>query len=288
MGPPSVRGEENQVNGRHRVFHSTAAPRTRTQFAFAAACLALAAIGAALIAGDAKKPQAAGIKPTPKICETITGSFDMTKNPRPWIGLMIMDQEGNPYPSFWCGGNAGGTIVFKARIDDLDETFSVSQTGSFTVDFVHTARKHGMFDRLPAGEWMDGIKARPIRFVFSSFTDPVVTADKGSDRRSDTAAGALSEGGSVEVTAKFAGTVEVGSRKAPFSGTAFLSFMKGVPSFSIRATFVLPGRELGLLGSKGEGINVTMYTASVAILNTPGGKGGPAGLGAEDEGKPLE
>jgi hypothetical protein len=268
---------------------------TTRRAAAAAVCLALLATTHGVLAADDKTP-AAGIKTTPKMCEAIQGSFDMSKNPRPFIGFMVMDQEGNPYPSFWCGGNAGGTIMFKARVDDLDETFSINQTGSFTVDFTHTARKHGMFDRLPAGEWMDGIRTRPIRFVFSSFKDPVVTADKGSDRRSDTAAGAVSEGGSVELTTKFGGTMEVGSRKTPFSGTAYLSFMKGAPSFSMRATFILPGRELGLLGSKGEGITVTLYTASVAVLNAPpSGKemfGGSAvggdGNDAKEDRSPME
>lgn len=239
---------------------------TARHAAAAAVCLALLAATHGVLAANDKKQPAAGIKPTPKMCEAMRGSFDMSKNPRPFVGFMIMDQEGNPYPSFWCGGNEGGTIVFKAKIDDLDETFSINQTGSFTVYFTHTARKYGMFDRLPAGEWMDGIRTRPIRFVFSTFKEPVVTADRGTDRP---AVGAVSEGGSVELTTKFEGTVEVGSRKTPFSGTAYLSFMKGAPCFSMRATFVLPGRELGLLGSKGEGISVTLYTASVAILSAP-------------------
>lgn len=262
-------------------------PTSAGRSTLAAFCLALLATGVGVLAAGDKKP-APAIQPTPKICEALRGSFDMSKNPRPWIGFMVMDQEGNPYPSFWCGGNAGGTIVFAGKVDDLDETFSLNQTGEFKVDFVHTARKHGMFDRLPAGEWMDGIRARPITFVFSSFTEPVITAVKATDRRSDTGIGAFGEGGTVEVSAKFAGTVTVGNRKAPFSGTANLSFMRAVPSFALRAVFTLPGKELGLLGSKGEGITATLYTASVSVLNTPGGKGGVAGDNADDQGGGLD
>jgi hypothetical protein len=266
----------------------TSSSKVTTRHAAAAVvCLAIIAATHGVLAANDKKEPAAGIKPTPKMCEALNGSFDMRKNPRPWIGFMIMDQEGNPYPSFWCGGNAGGTIVFAGKVDDLDETFNLNQSGSFSVEFVHTARKHGMYDRLPAGEWMDGIKARPIRLTFTSFTEPVITATKATDRRSDTGVGDFAAGGTVEVTAKFAGTVEVGSRKVPFSGTANLSFMQGVPSFFLRATFTLPGKELGLLGSKGENISVTMYTASVSVLNTPDGKGGFVGAGAADEGSAI-
>jgi hypothetical protein len=73
------------------------------------------------------------------LAETAHGTFDMTRNPRPWIVYMILDQEGNRYPSFWCGGNVGGTIVFGGKLDDLDGTFGLNQTGSFTVSLLHTA-----------------------------------------------------------------------------------------------------------------------------------------------------
>jgi hypothetical protein len=229
---------------------------------------ALAAMAALAISAPqaGKAPAVKGIRPTPKIAEAIRGTFDMSKNPRPWIGVLILDQIGNPYPTYCSGGNAGGTIVFDGRIDELDETFSIKQTGSFSVDIVHTARKHGMFDQLPAGSIVEGLGGIPMRFVFESFTDPVVTAENSSHTRSDTAAGSAAGGGTVEVTTAFSGTISVGTRKAPLKGTAYLSFMLGTPCFNMRAEFTFPGKELGLLGSKGEGITGTLYTASVTVL----------------------
>lgn len=129
-----------------------------------------------------------------------------------------------------------------------------------------------------------------MRFTFSSFTNPVITAVKGSQRRSDTAVGTVSEGGTVEVTMNFSGTITVGSRKAPFEGLAHMSFMQGTPCFSMRAEFAFPGKELGLLGSKGEGISGVLYTTSVSVLSTGGpGKGaGFTGDSISDEGREIK
>lgn len=238
-------------------FASGRADNLRSIFAaIAVALMAVTVVSAPQPKNAPEKVATTTITPTPKLVEALRGSFDMSKNPRPFIGFMILDQKGNPYPSFWCGGNGGGTIVFGGKIDDLDESFSMNQTGSFTVIISHAARKYGMSDVLPAGAWIDGIGARPIKCVFSSFTEPVITAVRSGQ-----------SGGVVDVSVKCGGTVEVGDRKAPFSGTATLSFSQTSPAFNLCAIFQLPGKELGLLGSKGEGITATLYTASASVLD---------------------
>jgi hypothetical protein len=207
--------------------------------------------------GAPGKPDA-GPVPTAQLAELTRGTFDMTKNPRPWIVFMILDQEGNRYPSFWCGGNVGGTIVFGGKLDELDGTFGLNQTGSFAVTLVHTARKTGMFGVLPGGDWMDGIRNRGMKLTFERFTEGTI---KSEDKEN------------VMVSTVCEGTISVGERQAKFKGTAVLSFSRETPSFGICARFPLPGKELGLDGSKGEGITATLYTASSATLGSIGAPG---------------
>jgi hypothetical protein len=216
-----------------------------------------------VVSGVGAPKPAPGPTPTAALAETAHGTFDMTRNPRPWIVYMILDQEGNRYPSFWCGGNVGGTIVFGGKLDDLDGTFGLNQTGGFTVSLIHTARKTGMFGVLPAGDWMDGIRNRNMKVTFERFTEATIASE---DKLI------------VKVSATCEGTIGVGERRAPFKGTATLSFSRVEPTFAIAAKFPLPGKALGLDGSKGEGITATLYTASA---NTLAGAGAPV-VGSED------
>jgi hypothetical protein len=126
------------------------------------------------------------------------------------------------------------------------------------------ARKYGMADILPAGTWIEGIGGRPIKITFSSFKTPVVTAENQRV---------------VEVSLEVAGIVEVADRKASFSGKATMQFSRVEPSFSMCAVFPFPGKELGLVGSKGEGITATLYTASASNLTSPTG---PDASGKDD------
>jgi hypothetical protein len=198
-----------------------------------------------------------------KWIEHVRGSFDMTKNPRPYIVYMVLDQEGNRWPSFWCGKNVEGVIKFTGEHDVLEDTVVVKQTGSFTCELTNIARKYGMFDELPGGEWAESLREKPIRITFHSFENPVLTGT-----RTDHGDRAMS-GNLILVEATCSGTVQAGGKTAPFAGTARLEFSDYTPVFRIAAKFSFPGKELGLVGAKGQGITATFYTASTPTVAKP-------------------
>jgi hypothetical protein len=198
------------------------------------------------------------------------GAFDMSKSPRPFVAFMILDQKDNPYPSFWCGRNLEGTIRFGGESDMLDESLKLDQTGSFSLQFSHTARKYGMSGILPGGDWVEGLKEKNLRVVFEKFDDPTsVGTGQGG--------GLVAAGAQTVLETPCAGRVLVGDKSAPFKGTARLAFTQADTTFALRATFAFPGKELGLEGAKGEAITATVYTGSSPVTRGPGLDGkGPA------------
>jgi hypothetical protein len=194
----------------------------------------------------------------------VRGTFDMARNPRPYIVYLILDQTNNVYPSFWCGRNLEGTVGFEGRVDFLDGKVYVKQTGKFTVQLTHAARKLGMFEELPAGEWVEGLRDLNFRIAFDGFRNPVLTGIKAGSGGSRSSPENI-----VTVEATCSGSVSVGERTAPFTGAATLGFSDRTPVFSLCARFPFPGAELGLVGLKGEGIAATLYTASAPTTNKP-------------------
>jgi hypothetical protein len=242
-------------------------------------------LGAALTvaaAATSAKPPDGGMSSAEKaaLMRHARGSFDMSRSPRPFVAFMILDQKENPFPSFWCGRNLEGTIKFGGESDMLDESLKLGQTGSFTLQFSHTARKYGMSGVLPGGDWIEGLKERNFRVVFETFDDPTsVGSGQGG--------GLVAAGAQTVLEAGCAGRVRVGEKSAPFKGTARLVFTQADTTFALRATFSFPGKELGLEGAKGEAMTATLYTGSVPVTSGPGLDGkGPAmpapGTGATD------
>jgi hypothetical protein len=216
----------------------------------------------ALGAGKDKKPQFSSSEQE-KMMEHVRGTFDMARNPRPYIVYVILDQKDNRYPSFWCGRNVEGKIAFKGALDPLDDKINVTQTGNFTVQLTNSARKYGMFDVIPGGVWAQKLAEANFRVVFEAFSDVVLQGltQFGGDR---SIAGNL-----VTMDSVCRGKVLVGERSAPFTGKALLKFSDQKEMFLLHATFPFPGQELGLEGSAGQNINATLYTASTPATSRP-------------------
>jgi hypothetical protein len=218
-----------------------------------------------------KAPPTLSTKESENLLGNVKGTFDMTKQPRPYIVFLILDQAGNRYPSFWCGRNAEGNIKFEGRHDLLDDKTVVEQTGGFTVQLTNAARKTGMYDRLPGGVWAEKLRENNFRFIFERFTGATFkgTRKDGGDRGIG--------GNFIQFDTTFTGKVTVGDRTAPVTGTAVLEFSDFTPIFKLVAKFPFPGKELGLDGAKGEGITATLYTSSANTgsskpnLDTPAG-----------------
>jgi hypothetical protein len=207
-----------------------------------------------VFAAGKKGPPAMSTKESENMMGNVKGTFDMTKQPRPYIVFLILDQSGNRYPSFWCGKNAEGNIKFDGRHDLLDDKIVVDQTGGFVVQLTNAARKTGMYDRLPGGEWAEKVREANLRISFEKFTGVTFkgTRKDGGDRGIG--------GNFIQFDAAFTGKTSVGDRTVPVTGTAVLEFSDFNPIFKLVARFPFPGKELGLVN--GEGITATLYTSS--------------------------
>jgi hypothetical protein len=208
------------------------------------------------------------------------GVFDMTKNPRPYVVFLILDQEGNRCPSFLCGRNLSGKVAFNPEEDILERCVRIRTEGSFTLEVGHAAHKHGMDGVLPGGEWVARLREQPITIAFDRIADGVFAGSEVT--KMTTGRGLTGSGASVHFDVTCGGAISVGGQKARFQGKGRLTFLGGAPAFTLRATFPLPGKELGLGGPKGEGITATLYTGSavttVMPTITPAGDAGGADL----------
>lgn len=218
--------------------------------------LLLAAAGAWPAWAAPKEPAAAAVKGQEKLMANCRGSFDMARNARPYAAYLVLDQTGTPYPSFWCGKNAGGRIDFDGQHDELEDRVVISQTGKFTVAVTNAARKYGMSDKLPGGAWVEKLDEAAFQITFEEFRDAAIVGTRKDD-------GERGAGGNlVQVETKCRGQVSVMGRTAPFAGTARLEFSEQIALFRLEATFPFPGPELGLTGKSGQGITATVHTSS--------------------------
>ncbi len=207
----------------------------------------------------ANQPVSSSSQDAEKYISNAKGRFDMTKQPRPFGAFLILDQAGNRYPSFWCGKNAEGVIVFDGRHDLLDDKLVVDQTGWFAVQLTTAARKVGMYDRLPGGVWVEKLVENNFLVRFDRFTGAKFAGTR-ADEGERGAGGKL-----IKIETAFSGSVSVAGKTAPISGTAVLEFSDNVPLFRLVAKFDLPGEALGLAGEKGKGITATLYTSSALV-----------------------
>ncbi len=256
-------------------------PRTRFWTLFALL------VASALWAGEPAPPKPIPLAEMEKLVKHIGGHFDLSANMRPFQVVLILDQAGNPYPSFWCGRNEKGRISFLASVDPLDHNLEITQTGEMTLLISHTARKTGMYNQLPAGAWITKAlsldkKQRSdgyMRISFTSFTEPKLGHIGQGSLWSDVSEATSKSGKMIPFAMKCGGLVNLADRSAPFQGTATVTFLDSLPVFSLAATFPFPGSELGLEGDAGKGITATLYTASAPQTK----QSAPKGQDAVDE-----
>lgn len=244
---------------------------TYLRFAMKIALLLLLAVSSATGKERRKKAKKKGPEFTEaqltKFVEFARGNFDMSKNARPFQVVLILDQEENRYPSFWCGKNVTGKTQFYGKFEMIDGKPALTHAGGFTVQITNAARKLGMFDVIPGGVWVPGLRERNFRITVEKVTDAKFKT--ANTVRTVSGKGLAGTSLVVYFDVVITGKVEVGEKSAPFKGTATLGFLGRTPAFKIHAKFPLPGKELGLEGTKGQGIVATMYTASVPSAELP-------------------
>lgn len=240
--------------------------RWRLLMFLAASVLISAAVGAGAPENGRKKPKEK-LRLTENIVAMARGVFNMTRNPRPYVVFMILDQAENMYPSFWCGKNLSGTATFNSSYDELDESMSLKQKGDFVMQITNAAHKRGMYDVIPGGCWVEGLREQEFKVVVDKVLKPVPRELKES--KFITGQGQASGSAMLVLDVTLRGRISVGGKIAPFEGPAVLSFVESPRVFSLQAKFAFPGKALGLEGGKGDNITATLYTRSFTTTDIP-------------------
>lgn len=204
----------------------------------------LAAISLTVLAQDA-------LNPHERVVRAASGVFDMSREPRRFPFLLILDQETLKYPSFWVGTNARGSVTFNPETDLLTGGLDLNTEGSFTLLVTNSTRKNGMEDTLPGGPWMQNTRERNLELTFENFTE----AKLGEVRRGR-------DGNIIEVLAQARGKVSVDGKEAPFEGKARFLFAERTPNFTLHAQIEFEGAPLGLEGPQAGPIQASVSTLS--------------------------
>ncbi|MCC5850518.1 MAG: hypothetical protein JJU29_20720 [Verrucomicrobia bacterium] len=186
-----------------------------------------------------------------RVITAASGVYDMSKEPRRYPFLLILDQEALKYPSFWAGGHAGGEITFSPETDLLTGDLELNAEGGFSLQVTNSTRKHGMEAQIPGGPWMQNTRDRNFRVTFDSFSDYTV----GEVRRGN-------DGNVIEILAKAKGKVEVDGKEAPMEAKVRFLFQERTPNFTMHANFEFEGALLGLDGKQAGPIKATLSTLS--------------------------
>lgn len=227
--------------------------------------------------GAADKPKRGGDLVTDQAGH-IAGVFDMAKQPRPYIVLLILDQEGVRYPSFWCGRNEPGKVAFKGKEDLLTKELSLGYLGPLSCLLTNAARKAGMEADMPGGAWTKNLKEAKLQVVFESFIDEAITKTEKK-----AAKGGLGTETTYTITAQAKGFVGVNGRKAPFlKAPMTITFTDRICVFALNGTIRFTGADLGLEGAQAGPITGTIMTASSPTTELPklGGDSAADALGA--------
>ncbi|MFW5699237.1 MAG: hypothetical protein ACOCYN_05205, partial [Planctomycetota bacterium] len=206
-----------------------------------------------------------------RLAEAMSGTFDMSTEPRPFVTLLILDQKGNKHPSFWVGTNKGGELTFAAKADMLEDELVLKQSGEMIMGLRQTAYKWNMEDVLPGGAWMPDLKERNFTISLDTVTDTRMTAIRKGHLFVDIAAGGAAgkDARLITMVGRGSGEIRVDDRRARWEGELELTFLDSVTMFSVKAVFPLPGKELGLEGERAEGITATIYSASTPMVSKP-------------------
>jgi hypothetical protein len=190
-----------------------------------------------------------------KVAKAMNGTFNMEDQPRKYIVFLVLEQEGNRYPSFWTGANRSGEFSLNAQVDELTGNLIIDPTGKLSCEVSHTSRKQGMAEILPGGAWIAGIKDTRPQITFDSYKNwkpgPMKKMKTGE-----------TESEAVTAMAEFAGTMSVGSKKAPIKGTVEYRFATAQRQFQVLADFTFTGAKLGLSGKQASEIKGSLFTGS--------------------------
>ena len=186
-----------------------------------------------------------------RVVTAASGVYDMSKEPRRYPFLLILDQDTLKYPSFWAGGHAGGEITFSPETDMLTGDLELNAEGGFTLQVTNSTRKHGMEAMIPGGPWMQNTRERNFRVTFESFSDYEV----GEIRRGG-------DGNVIEIKAKAKGKVEVDGKASPMEARVRFLFQEKTPNFTLHADFEFEGGALGLEGKQAGPIKARLSTLS--------------------------
>ncbi len=202
-----------------------------------------------------------------QLVERMNGVFDFSKSPRPYVVLLILDQEGNRFPSYWAGRNHAGETTIRTTVDELENRIVLTQEGAFSVRITNWARKIGMQDRLPSGALTEDLGEREFLVTFTKLKEARITGIREGRLYVDCDVGGVGgkESRLITVTAECTGRVSYGERSGGFSGPVELTFMDSVTLFAIKAEFDFPGEALGV----GEGIRATLWTGSAENVRKP-------------------
>lgn len=187
------------------------------------------------------------LNPNERVVRTANGVFDMSKEPRRYPFLLILEQETLDFPSFWAGGNARGSVTFNPETDLLTGGLDLNAEGAFTLQVTNSTRKIGMESTLPGGPWMQNTRERQFEFTFKEFTEAKV-GEMGRGR--------------VEVVATVRGEVSVDGKSTPFEGEGRFLFEERTPNFTLHAQIEFEGGPLGLEGPQAGPIQARVSTLS--------------------------
>lgn len=199
----------------------------------------------------------------------VSGTYRMAEEVRRFPHLILLEQEGLRFPSYWTGSHGEETLTFRAEEDLLSGDLLITHEGQLVLELTHSTRKQGMEDQLPAGPWMRNTPDRNIRFRYEHFENG---RRDGEERgRNETR---------YRVVFDVKGTVFADGRTSSFEGTAVVLFSSRVPSFRLSSNIRFSGADLGFEGVQAGEIKAQVQTLSP--MGTPAPPSAGSGGGADD------
>ncbi|MCC5844885.1 MAG: hypothetical protein JJU05_11590 [Verrucomicrobia bacterium] len=181
----------------------------------------------------------------------VSGVYRMAEEIRRFPHLIVMEQAGLRFPSYWTGSHADEPLTFRAEEDLLSGDLLITHEGKLVLELTHSTRKHGMEDQLPAGHWMQNTADRKIRFTYTHFENG---RRDGEERgRNETR---------YRVVFEVKGTVTADGKETPFTGEAAVLFSSRVPTFRFTSKIEFSGAGLGFEGVQAGAIQAHVQTLS--------------------------
>jgi hypothetical protein len=213
--------------------------------------LIAATLGAAATAG-----------PSAKLARTITGSWNMGQRARGLPVLMVIRQDDNLYPSFWCGVCGGDKFTITGSENPLTEDLEIRSTGGFGAKITHIPRKQGMERQIPGGIWTTTGSKLNVGLEFKEFKNwKLITQDARE----------------IKVRADYSGEFRANDQRVPIQGSMDFSINTLVANFSWITHLTVNGSDLGLEGPQAGPLKIKVRGFSPTSRDVP-----PPGGAADD------